>query len=391
MAYGKTRAYYKIKELQKRIRIIQGGTSAGKTIAILLILLEIATREKKLITVVAESYPHLSRGALRDFKSIIDEDRGETTFREYYSIDENKASHIFTFANGSIIEFIALNEGTARGARRDILFINEANLINYETYQQLEVRTNEQVYLDFNPVNEFWAHTELVAKRDVDFIKLNYKDNDALSDNIVQSIESRKGDGNNNWWRVYGLGEIGSLEGNVYSGWLSYEDLPHGTRLRCYGVDFGFANDETAIVAVYEDEQGELYLDEKLYQTKLVSSQIVSACSKIVENTGDALFVCDSARPEIIEDMKRNGVRAIPCDKGKGSVLKGIDLVSQQKIHYRGKNIEREYLTYAWKKRRSGEVLDEPQDGNDHALDAIRYAILDINKPKIDWGGGVIV
>ena len=199
MAYGKTKAYYKIKELQKRIRIIQGGTSAGKTIAILLILLEIATKEKKLITVVAESYPHLSRGALRDFKSIIDEDRGETTFREYYSIDENKASHIFTFANGSIIEFIALNEGTARGARRDILFINEANLINYETYQQLEVRTNEQVYLDFNPVNEFWAHTELVAKRDVDFIKLNYKDNNALSDNIVQSIESRKGDGNNNW------------------------------------------------------------------------------------------------------------------------------------------------------------------------------------------------
>ena len=254
MAYGKTKAYYKIKELQKRIRIIQGGTSAGKTIAILLILLEIATREKKLITVVAESYPHLSRGALRDFKSIIDEDRGETTFREYYSIDENKASHIFTFANGSIIEFIALNEGTARGARRDILFINEANLINYETYQQLEVRTNEQVYLDFNPVNEFWAHTELVAKRDVDFIKLNYKDNNALSDNIVQSIESRKGDGNNNWWRVYGLGEIGSLEGNVYSGWLSYDDLPHGTRLKCYGVDFGFANDETAIVAVYEDE-----------------------------------------------------------------------------------------------------------------------------------------
>ena len=391
MAYGKTKAYYKIKELQKRIRIIQGGTSAGKTIAILLILLEIATKEKKLITVVAESYPHLSRGALRDFKSIIDEDRGETTFREYYSIDENKASHIFTFANGSIIEFIALNEGTARGARRDILFINEANLINYETYQQLEVRTNEQVYLDFNPVNEFWAHTELVAKRDVDFIKLNYKDNNALSDNIVQSIESRKGDGNNNWWRVYGLGEIGSLEGNVYSGWLSYEDLPHGTRLRCYGVDFGFANDETAIVAVYEDEQGELYLDEKLYQTKLVSSQIVSACSQIVENTGDALFVCDSARPEIIEDMKRNGVRAIPCDKGKGSVLKGIDLVSQQKIHYRGKNIEREYLTYAWKKRRSGEVLDEPQDGNDHALDAIRYAILDINKLKIDWSGGVIL
>ena len=391
MAYGKTRAYYKIKELQKRIRIIQGGTSAGKTIAILLILLEIATREKKLITVVAESYPHLSRGALRDFKSIIDEDRGETTFREYYSIDENKASHIFTFANGSIIEFIALNEGTARGARRDILFINEANLINYETYQQLEVRTNEQVYLDFNPVNEFWAHTELVAKRDVDFIKLNYKDNNALSDNIVQSIESRRGDGNNNWWRVYGLGEIGSLEGNVYSGWLSYEDLPHGTRLRRYGVDFGFANDETAIVAVYEDEQGELYLDEKLYQTKLVSSQIVSACSQIVGNTGDALFVCDSARPEIIEDMKRNGIRAIPCDKGKGSVLKGIDLVSQQKIHYRGKNIEREYLTYAWKTRRSGEVLDEPQDGNDHALDAIRYAILDIYKPKIDWGGGVIV
>lgn len=391
MSYGKTTAYHKIKALNERIRIIQGGTSAGKTIAILLILLEIATKEKKLITVAAESYPHLSRGAMRDFRSIVDEDRGGSTFREFYRIDENKASHVFTFANGSVIEFVALNEMTARGARRDILFVNEANLINYETFQQLEVRTADFVILDFNPVNEFWVHTELIAKKDnVDFIKLTYKDNEALSAQIIESIESRRGDGNGNWWRVYGLGEIGSLEGNVYSGWLSFEKLPK-TKLRCYGVDFGFANDETAIVGVYEDEKHEIYLDEKLYQTKLVSSQIVSACLRIVEQFGDALFVCDSARPEIIEDMRRNGLRAIPCDKGKGSVLKGIDLVSQQKIHYRGKNLEREYLTYQWKKRRTGEVLDEPQDGNDHALDAVRYAIMDIYKPKIDWAGGVVL
>ena len=391
MSYGKTTAYHKIKALKQRIRIVQGGTSAGKTIAILLTLLELATNETTLITVAAESYPHLSRGAMRDFKSIIDEDRGGSSFREYYRIGENKASHVFTFPNGSIIEFVALNEMTARGARRDILFINEANLISFETYQQLEVRTSDFVILDFNPVNEFWVHTEIIAKKDnVDFIKLTYKDNEALSKRIVESIESRRGDGNGNWWRVYGLGEIGSLEGNVYSGWLSFEELPK-TKLRCYGVDFGFANDETAIVGVYEDEKQELYLDEKLYQTKLVSSQIVSACLRIVEQDGDALFVCDSARPEIIEDMRRNGLRAIPCDKGKGSVLKGIDLVSQKKIHYRGKNLEREYLTYQWKKRRTGEVLDEPQDGNDHALDAVRYAIMDIYKPKIDWAGGVVL
>lgn len=392
MAYGKTTAYHKIKALKQRIRIVQGGTSAGKTIAILLILLEIATKEKKLITVAAESYPHLSRGAMRDFKSIIDEDRGGSSFREYYRIDENKASHVFTFPNGSIIEFVALNEMTARGARRDILFINEANLISFETYQQLEVRTSDFVLLDFNPVNEFWVHTEIIAKKDnVDFIKLTYKDNEALSQRIVESIESRRGDGNNNWWRVYGLGEIGSLEGNVYSGWVSFEQLPKATRLKCYGVDFGFANDETGIVGVYQGEDNDLFLDELLYQTKLVSSQIVERCQQIVEKYGDALFICDSARPEIIEDMRRNGLRAIPCDKGKGSVLKGIDLVSQQKIHFRGKNLEREYLTYQWKKRRTGEVLDEPQDGNDHLMDAIRYAILDIYKPKIDWSGGVVL
>lgn len=394
MAYGKTTAYHKIKALINRIRVVQGGTSAGKTVAILLLLLEIATKERKLITVAAESYPHLSRGAMRDFKAIIDEERGQSTFREFYRIDENKASHVFTFSNGSVIEFVALNEMTARGARRDILFINEANLINFETYQQLEVRTADFVLLDFNPVNEFWVHTELIAKKDnVDFIKLTYKDNEALSERIIESIESRKGDGTNNWWRVYGLGEIGTLEGNVYSGWteVDRQTIKKNSKLVRFGVDFGFSNDETAIVGVYEGKKGETYLEELLYQRKLVSSQIVSECDKIVMQYGDALFVCDSARPEIIEDMRRNGLRAIPCDKGKGSVLKGIDLVTQQRVFYCGKNLEREYLTYAWKKRRSGETLDEPQDGNDHLMDAIRYAILDINKPKIDWQGGVVL
>lgn len=392
MAYGITTTYKRIKSSKKRITIVQGGTSAGKTIAILLILLEIATREKKLITIVSESYPHLKRGALRDFRSIIDEDRGGNTFRNYYQIVENKADHIFEFSNGSVIEFMALNESSARGARRDILFINEANLINFETYQQLEVRTKEKIFIDFNPVNEFWAHTELLANptiaKDCEFMKLTYIHNESLSDSIVRSIESRKGDGTSNWWKVYGLGEIGSLEGNVYEGWTSYSELPKGAVLKRYGVDFGFSNDPTAVIAIYEDENNEIYLETKVLQTKLLTPTLVEKLRALP----DSLFVCDNARPEIIAELNANGIRAIGCDKTPGEKMNGkrynIELVQRRKMHYleTDKELEREYLTYAWRKKKTGEILDEPQDGNDHCMDAIAYAIRDMEKKPIQYG-----
>lgn len=383
-----TTAFEKIENMNARINIVQGGTSAGKTWDILGILNDIATLEpNSLISVVSDTLPNLKRGAMRDFKNIL-----RTTMREPFW-KENKSDHIWTLTNGSVIEFFSTEDEGALGARRDYLFINEANRISFETFNQLEVRTKQRIYLDFNPSNEFWVHKELMKNRtDWEFLKVNYLDNESLDENIIKSIEQRKGDGSSNWWRVYGLGEIGSLEGNIYSGWTKVEEIPEGFVLKRYGTDFGYS-DPTAIVAVYENDKGEILLDEVCYKTQLKPSDIVD----VMKSLEPELFVCDNARPEIIRQAKSEGIRAIPCDKSSKSpdgkinnILYGISLIQEKKVYYTGrsKNLEQEFLTYAWRKKKStGETLDEPEDANNHALDAVRYAILDMSKPKIEYAG----
>lgn len=388
MNYCATTALERIGALGTRIRVVQGGTSAGKTIAILLLELEEAIRQPGvLISIVTDSLPNLRRGAMRDFLKIAD------ATNVLAVSDWNKANSTLKLPNGSTIEFFSVDMLGALGARRDRLFINEANRISWETFSQLEPRTEQQITLDFNPVNEFWAHTELVNnphfKDAVSFLKLTYKDNEALSDAIVQSIERRRGDGDNNWWRVYGLGEIGSLEGNVYEGWAPYDELPADAKLKRYGVDFGFSNDPTAVVAVHENEAGELFLKTEILGTRILTPDLVARCKKLPE----ALFVCDNARPEIIAEMQANGLRAIGSDKTPGEKMNGkrynIELVQRRRVHYfRGdKELEREYLTYQWCKKRTGEWLDEPVDGNDHCMDAIAYAVRDLERRPVEYGG----
>lgn len=374
----------KIQALDKRIIVVQGGTSAGKTIDIMSILIDYALEHaKKKIWIVTDTYGNLEDGAMEDFKNIC----------EYLGIlnilDENKTKHVFTFPNGTRFFFRALTEMKGRGPRRDVLFVNEANRITWEQFSQLEIRTNEKIYLDFNPSNEFWAHTELVNNKDrddVDFIKLNYLGNEALDKNIIRALEMRKGDGTSNWWRVYGEGEIGSLEGNIYQGWLPRpaEEIRKGKLIR-YGLDFGFSNDETALVSIYEQEDGSLGLVEEVYQKGILASKYPETLrSHNIDPS--ALIVADGARPEIIADIKAAGFRCVSALKDAGSVLRGISRVQDTKIVYAGKNLEREYLTYAWRVQKStGKTLDEPQDGNDHLMDAIRYAIDDLHRPRHDF------
>ena len=388
MDYCETTALERIREMSARIRVVQGGTSAGKTIAILLDELNEAILQPGILTsIVTDTLPNLRRGAMRDFLRI-------ATATNILSVaDWNKTNSTLTLPNGSEIEFFSVDMFGALGARRDRLFINEANRISLDVFNQLEPRTRQKITLDFNPVNEFWAHTELVKNRAfadaVNFVKLTYKDNEALEDSIVSSIERRRGDGTNNWWRVYGLGEIGSLEGNIYEGWLPYDELPEKTTLKRYGVDFGFSNDPTAVVAVYEDENEEIYLKTEILGTKILTPELIARCKKLP----DALFVCDNARPEIIAEMAANGLRAIGCDKTPGEKMNGkrynIELVQRRKVHYFSgdKDLEREYLTYAWRKKKTGEILDEPEDSNDHIMDAIAYAVRDMARKPIEYGG----
>lgn len=385
-----TTALKKLKPLfenDKRFLVVQGGMRAGKTYPILMLITSwCQTYANQVATVASMSYPHLSRGAIRDFQTIM-KNAG------IWEADRwNNSSKIETFANGTLLEFISVDKMSAHGPARNLLFVNEANDMDRETFEQLASRTTGKVIIDYNPTHEFWAHTWLLKeyKEQCDFIILTYKDNEALASSIREYIESKQpknGEAPSNWWTVYGLGQIGTLEGNIYSGWRKATDADwdfEHLRLLRYGLDFGFTNDETGMVAIYETESGELIVKQKIFQRGLLGSQYESAFNRAgIER--DVLIVADSARPEIIAEIRNAGFRIIGADKNSGSVLRGIDRVKQRGIIYDGKDLEREYLSYAWRKTRTGEVLDEPQDGNDHLMDALRYAIDDLDKKRFDF------
>lgn len=382
MKLQETTALCKIIAMKKRIRIVQGGTSAGKTYDILMDELDEAIRQKGILTtIMSDTMPNLRHGAMRDFIKIAKE-TGVWDFAEW-----NSTYSTFALPNGSTIEFYSADSEDALGARRDRLFINEANRITKDAFDQLEIRTEQRITLDFNPSNKFWAH-DLLKRPDVDFVKLNYLDNEALSENIRNTLELRKGDGTSNWWRVYGLGEIGSLEGNVYEGWIAEDEIPPEAILKRYGVDFGY-KDPTTIVAVYEDSDGDIWLKLHLCKSELTTPELIH----IAKSLPESLFVCDNSRPEIIAEMQANGIRAIGSDKTPGEKMNGkrynIDLVQRRRVHYlrQDKELEQEYLTYSWRKKRDGRIIDEPEDGNDHIMDAIAYAVRDMARKQIEWAG----
>lgn len=386
MAMRETTALRKINRMGARINIIQGGARAGKTVAMMIILCDLSFAVKgKTIHIVSDSYPNIENGAQKDWEDLL----RATNREQFYKV--NQVKH--TWRNritGTVIKFLACDADDALGAGKDYLFINEANRINFETFNQLELRTTERIWLDFNPANEFYVHTEIMAKRDDwEFLKLTYKDNEAIPPSVLASLLQRKGDGTSNWWRVYGEGEIGSLEGNIYQGWRAVDGIPEGYTLKRYGVDFGFTNDPTAVVAVYEAEDGSICLDQKLCAQKMLTPNLIAE----LKTYPDALFVCDNARPEIIAEMQANGIRAIGSNKTAGEKMNGkrynIELVMRRAIIYTrtSTELEREFLTYAWRKKKSGEIIDEPQDGNDHCMDAIAYAIRDMERKPIEFAG----
>ncbi len=375
MAYSLTTAYSKISRLNKRIRIVQGGTSAGKTIAILLYLIAMAqTDDKKTLTsVVSESIPHLKRGAIRDFKNIL-RDNGYWKESSWNATDS-----VYTFETGSQIEFFSTdNADKLRGARRERLFVNEANNISFEAFEQLEVRTKEFVIIDYNPTVEFWAHIEIQGKRDdVDFLIITYLDNEGLSPEIIASIEQRKN--RKGWWTVYGLGLLGEVEGKIYKDWQIIDVVPHEARLERYGLDFGYSNDPTAIVAIYYYNGGYI-LDEIIYRKGMLNKQIADS---ILSQENEILVIADSAEPKSIDEIKLYGVNMMPAIKGPGSIASGIQFVQSQRISVtkRSVNVIAEYRQYIWKTDKLDRIINEPEGGYDHAMDAIRYGFTSILAP----------
>lgn len=366
MEYKITTATRKILDLRKRIRGVSGGTSASKTISILLWMIQRAgTNKNELLSVVSESFPHLKRGAIRDFLDIM---QSHNVFDDSLW---NKTDFTYTFPSGSRIEFFSADQpGKVRGPRRDILFVNEANNISFETYTQLEVRTKKIIWLDWNPVSEFWFYTELLGKQDLDFITLTYKDNEALSPEIVQAIEAKQH--NRNFWQVYGLGQLGEAEGRIYTDWKVIDEIPHEARLERYGLDFGYSNDPTAIVAIYKYNGG-FILDEITYQKGLSNKQIADVFTSI----NKALVIADSAEPKSIDEIISYGVSVQPSLKGQGSINKGIAYVQDQRISVtkRSTNLLKEYRNYLWLTDKDGKIINEPSPIWNHILDAVRYGM----------------
>lgn len=293
----------------------------------------------------------------------------------FNSSNFNKSNLTYKFSNGSYIEFFSADQpDKLRGARRHVLFVNECNNVSFEAYQQLAIRTSKFIYLDFNPTNEFWVHTELKDEPTSDFIILTYKDNEALDKSIVQEIEKAKKKAETstyweNWWKVYGLGQIGSLDGVIFNNWSMIDSVPSDARLLGYGVDFGFTNDPTTITEVYKWNDKRI-LNEICYQKGLTNSQI----AKIITTKLPAY--CDSAEPKSIAELKLNGVNAYSVDKGADSIMYGIDIMQENEylVTKSSVNLIMELRRYAWDKdKKTGETLNKPIDNFNHAIDGVRY------------------
>jgi phage terminase large subunit len=369
-----TTAIKKMYALKARKRVIQGGTSAGKTFGILPILINQAIENPDLeISVVAESIPSLRRGALKDFLKIM------LMLRVYRDGQFNKSTLKYTFVNGSYIEFFSVDQpDKLRGARRNVLYVNEANNIPFESYNQLAVRTSGDIWIDFNPTSEFWAHKEVLVEPDSDFVILTYKDNEALPSTIIEEIERAKKKAAtstywSNWWQVYGLGQVGSLEGVCITDWKELNTLPEEARLLCGGLDWGYSNDPSSYIRLYKWNNAYIF-DEVFYQKGLLNSEI-SNLLKTHEST--ELIYADSAEPKSIAELNSYGHTLLPVSKGRDSIVYGINLINQNEVYVtaRSKNLINELRNYIWLKDKEGNKLNKPIDAWNHAIDSCRYAL----------------
>jgi len=351
--------------------INQGGTSSSKTYSILQFLYFIASNSAKplVISICSYALPHLRLGAVRDFENILND--------EGVAIEKirNKTENTY-YIGKSIIEFFGTdNVAKVKGPRRDILYINECNYVKYDIYDQLSVRTKGAIFLDFNPTLEFWVHTELIPNSAHHFIKSTYLNNRMLDEVIVKRIESHKN--NEQWWRVYGLGETGSLEGAIFKNWRFENDsevseqfniLPSG-----YAMDFGFHPDPDVLVKVAVDEKRKkIYAKQIIHQSGLGLEELTDLIGDEVTSRSQSI-VADSATPRMIYDLsKRFNIKGVV--KGGGSIIEGIRIMQDYEIIISkdSYDLSKELNSYMWSDKKAG----IPLDANNHEIDSIRYYVL---------------
>lgn len=383
-----TTSLRKIATLRKPISIVRGGQGSGKTISILIILINHASGvPNREILVLSEELTKMRLTVIKDFVKIM---------REIGIFEPSSflAETLYKFPNGSFIKFIGLDkEDVGKGLRSHVAYFNEVNKCNRESYIQVASRA-DKVYADYNPDAEFYIDTDVIPRPDADFLQLTFKDNELLPERERENILNYYNQGYNedgsikdaywaNKWQVYGLGNIGNLQGVVFSNWQICDEIPEHANTLCYAMDFGFTNDPTALIQVFKHD-GMLWLDELVYERGLTNPDIVS---KLVEYGVTGPIVADSAEPKSIEEIRRMWSGDIePAEKGPDSIRNSIDTLHRYKLMVTktSLNLINELRSYRWREDKSGNSLNEPIDKNNHAIDAVRYAALNyIGNPSI--------
>jgi phage terminase large subunit len=364
--------YYHVKKSKAKIQVHQGGTRSGKTYSICQALIELCFKNKGagiVITIVRKTFPALRSSVMRDFFDILTE--GEN----YYEENHNKSQATYTLF-GNLVEFISADQPQKlRGRKRTMLYINEANELSLEDWRQLILRTTDKTIIDYNPSDQYhWIYEYVLNRDDVDFFQTTYLDNPFLEQSVIDEIERFK-ETDENYWRIYGLGERGVNTAAVFPQWQVADAIPGRAKLVAYGMDWGFTNDPTALVSVWREDYS-LYIKEHLYKTGLTNRDISLELDKLeLDRTP---IICDSAEPKSIEELHRLGHNVKPSKKGPDSIRLGIDIMKRHKLYIlkESLNAQKEFRNYRWETNKDGVQLSKPVDHNNHIVDAVRYVCI---------------
>lgn len=372
-----TRVFQDLLESDKRINVFQGSSRASKTFNILIFFVyKLLHEENKVLSIVRKTLPALKGSVLRDFKEVL------TMFGVYNANDWHTADGYYQLGTNMIEWFSVDDETKVRGRKRDYLFINEATEVGYDEYIQLILRTAGLVVLDLNPsLWKSWIY-DLEGKPDVKYNVITYKDNPFLPQTQIEEIEKLR-DRDPNLWRVFGLGLKGVPTRQVFTHYQLYYDLPPEAKLLGYGIDWGYS-DPSSLVAVYKHNET-IYCEEKLYLRNITIPDFIYKIKDLGVNLKDD-FIADSANPQAIEELRRNGINTKPVKKD--SILHGIDLIKRTDffVNVNSKNLLDELNSYVWKVDKNGNNLDEPIDSDNHLLDGIRY-VMEMKVARNTWVG----
>tara|TARA_R110002074_G_scaffold139013_1_gene284432 strand:- start:1103 stop:2254 length:1152 start_codon:yes stop_codon:yes gene_type:complete len=371
--------YYHIKESKKRIVVNQGGTRSGKTYSIILALIEFCYHNTgQVITIARKTFPALRATAMRDFFELLNNEG-------IYNPDFHNKSEATYKLWGNLIEFISVDQpAKVRGRKRDLLFVNEITECSLEDWRQLVLRTTGKIVVDYNPADEFhWVYDHILDRDDVEFHQTTYLDNPFLEQSVVDEIERLK-DVDENYWRVYGLGERGQNKATIFNHHKTVATIPTDFKLHSYGMDFGYTNSPTAIVAIYSDGEG-YCIDQICYGTGMSNADI----SRLLQNRieGRPPIIADCAEPKSIAEIHSHGHNIHPCRKGKDSVRSGVSYIQSKPLLITEQSVDilKELRNYKWREDKNGNMINEPVDAFNHAIDAMRYAIT-FNQSRPNFG-----